>query len=139
MECLGEAEHDWSDALSTFEERRVADAEAVTMLAERHFDELARAARDPGFVRRKALEERLHQLAPDRFVPLYTMVAFERRPYAQIARVRERHEAMLDRLMDVPDLEARWDDVVVRRLVERELDAIPFEQDQLNEPAAVGE
>ena len=140
MECLEECGHDWTETLEAFEERRLPDAEAVTRLAEQHFDELARAARDPGFVRRKALEDRLHSLAPDRFVPLYTMVAFERRPYTEIARVRERHEAILDRLMAIPDLEARWDDADVRDLVERELAVLdPLGAERIGEPAAVAE
>ena len=140
MECLEECGHDWTETLEAFEERRLPDAEAVTRLAEQHFDELARAARDPGFVRRKALEDRLHSLAPDRFVPLYTMVAFERRPYTEIARVRERHEAILDHLTAIPELEARWDDADVRDLVERELAVLdPLGAERTGEPAAVAE
>lgn len=140
MECLEEHRHDWAAALEAFEQRRLPDAEAVTKLAEQHFDELARAARDPGFVRRKALEERLHELAPDRFVPLYTMVAFERRPYTEIARVRECHEAILDRLTAIPDLERRWSDADVRELVEQELATLePIGPALLGEPAAVAE
>jgi kynurenine 3-monooxygenase len=121
MECLEEAGQDWERALRAFEEERLANCEAAITLAEQHFDELARAARDPGFVRRKAIEERLHELAPDRFVPLYTMVAFECHPYTEIARIRERHEAVLDRLITVPDLEERWDDADVRALVADQL------------------
>ena len=124
MECLDEAGRDWAGALGAFEEERLVNSEAAITLAEQHFDELARAARDPGFVRRKAIEERLHSLAPDRFVPLYTMVAFECHPYTEIARIRERHEAILDRLMAVPDLEARWDDADVRGLVADQLGAL---------------
>jgi kynurenine 3-monooxygenase len=140
MECLDETAHDWPDALGLFEERRLPDADAVTTLAEQHFDELARAARDPAFVRRKRLEERLHELAPDRFVPLYTMVAFERRPYTEIARVRERHEAILDQLMAVPRLESRWDHADVRALVEQQLATLePAGDATRGAPAAVAE
>jgi kynurenine 3-monooxygenase len=121
MECLEDAGQDWAGALDAFEEERIANGEAAITLAEQHFDELARAARDPGFVRRKAIEERLHALAPDRFVPLYTMVAFECHPYTEIARIRERHEAILDRLIAIPDLEARWDDADVQGLVADQL------------------
>lgn len=124
MECLEESGHEWAPALAAFERERLANSEAVITLAEQHFDELARAARDPGFVRRKAIEERLHALAPDRFVPLYTMVAFECHPYSEIARIRERHEGILDRLMAVPDLEARWEDPDVRALVTDQLAAL---------------
>lgn len=123
MECLDRGE-EWGDALEAFEEARHEDCEAATTLAEEHYDELARAARDPGFVRRKAVEQRLHEWAPDRFTPLYTMVAFECRPYAEVARRRARHEDLLDRLMRIPDLEQRWDDPDVRAVVEEGLAAL---------------
>lgn len=121
MRCLEDAAHDWPSALDAFQDERVANCEAVIQLAEDHYDELARAARDPGFVRRKALEERLHSYAPDRFVPLYTMVAFESRPYTEIARARGRHEAVLDHLCATSDIEERWDTLDGRLEIERAL------------------
>lgn len=123
MRCLEATGQEWGPALAAFEAERHSDCEAAITLAEQDFDELARAARDPGFMRRKAIEERLHTAAPDRFVPLYTMVAFHCHPYAEIARIRERHEALIDRLEAVPDIERRWDAPDVRELVAEELAA----------------
>jgi kynurenine 3-monooxygenase len=123
-ECLDDADDRWAEALAAFENQRLPNGEAVIGLAEKHFDELARAARDPLFLVRRAIEERLHAIAPDRFVPLYTMVAFGSRPYREIAGVRARQEALLDRLMSVPDITERLDDEEVWRLALSELDAL---------------
>jgi kynurenine 3-monooxygenase len=123
-ECLDDTDHRWGEALAAFEDERLPNGEAVIGLAEKHFDELARAARDPLFVVRRTLEERLHAIAPDRFVPLYTMVAFGSRPYREIARVRARQEALLDRLMSVPDIADRLDEEEIWRLARSELDAL---------------
>jgi kynurenine 3-monooxygenase len=121
MECLDAAADEWEPALAAFDEARLADAEALIWLAEKHFEELAQTAADPSFVQRKAVEEKLHALAPDTFVPLYTMVAFECHPYSQIAHVRAQHEALLDRLMMVPGIAERWDEPEVSSLVLSEL------------------
>jgi kynurenine 3-monooxygenase len=116
LECLN-AIGDWGEALLAFQEQRLDNCEAVITLAEQHFDELARGARDPGFVQRKALEERLHAVAPNRFVPLYTMVAFACDSYLEIARLRSRHEEVLDGLLAVPRLDERWDEPEVQTLI----------------------
>jgi kynurenine 3-monooxygenase len=122
-ECLDDADDRWDEALAAFEDERLPNGEAVIGLAEKHFDELARAARDPLFLVRRTIEDRLHAIAPDHFVPLYTMVAFGSRPYLEIARVRARQEALLDRLMSVPDIADRLDDEEIWRLARSELDA----------------
>jgi kynurenine 3-monooxygenase len=123
-ECLDDANDRWDKALAVFEDERLANGEAVIGLAEKHFDELARGARDPLFLVRRVIEERLHAIAPDRFVPLYTMVAFGSRPYREIAAVRARQEALLDRLMSVPDIGDRLHDEEIWRLARSELNAL---------------
>jgi kynurenine 3-monooxygenase len=122
--CLDAFGGDWAAALCEYEEARRENCDAVMDLAEQHYDELARGARDPRFVIRKALEAKAHRMAPDRFVPLYTMVAFQPRPYAEIRRIRAGQEAMLDRLMELPDIEATWAGAAVEEAIRLELAAL---------------
>jgi kynurenine 3-monooxygenase len=121
MRLLDETGGDWPRAMRAFGEHRPVDCSAVVDLAERHFDELARAARDPRFVVRKALEERLHGLAPDVFAPLYTMVAFEGRPYREIRARRDRQEEILDRLMEHPAIDGSLDSPGLDAFLQAEL------------------
>ena len=122
IERLDATDHDWPQALVDYQALRLEDGEAVVTLAEQHFDELAIAARDPRYVTRKRLEEKLHELAPDRFVPLYTRVAFDCQPYSEILRIRHLQEELLDRLMAEPGIERRLDDDSLRARLETELE-----------------
>jgi len=116
-------DENWPDILETFARRRTPDCDAVIQLAERHFEELARAARDPRYTVRKALEEKLHQLAPERFTSVYSMVAFETRPYSMIQRLQLQQEAILDSLMRRPEVEDSLDSPQLHELLLAELNS----------------
>ena len=120
-DCIDALGDDWTAVFAGYERLRRPDCDAVIELAEQHFDELARRARDPRFVVRKALEERAHLMDPERFTPLYTMVAFSHRRYADIRRVQARQEEMLDRLMALPQIDDAWDGADVERAIRSEL------------------
>ena len=78
-----------------FYEQRKDDADALADLAIEHYDEMSDAVRSRWFLATAALERTLHRLAPDRFVPLYTMVSFTRIPYATaVARSRRQHRLL---------------------------------------------
>ncbi len=78
-----------------FYDRRKDDADALADLAIEHYDEMRDDVRSRWFLATAALERTLHRLAPDRFVPLYTMVSFTRTPYATaVARSRRQHRIL---------------------------------------------
>lgn len=119
--CIDAHGQDWTAAFAAYQDARQENAQALVELAEDHFEELARSARDPRFVVRKALEAKAHRLAPDRFVPLYTMVAFHPRPYVEIRRRRAWQEQVLDAVMVMPGIEQRWDSPEVENVLRTEL------------------
>jgi kynurenine 3-monooxygenase len=124
LDCIDRFADDWHKVLEQYQEARSQNCAAVIDLAEAHYVELAQAARDPLFLVRKALEDKVHRLAPERFVPLYSMVAFESRPYVDVARARHRQMQMLDRLMALPDIAHRWDGPEVEAAIQHELAAL---------------
>ncbi|MFN3218081.1 MAG: FAD-dependent oxidoreductase [Acidimicrobiales bacterium] len=78
-----------------FYAERKDDADALADLAIEHYDEMRDSVRSRWFLATAALERALHRLAPDRFVPLYTMVSFTRIPYAQaVERSRRQHRVL---------------------------------------------
>jgi kynurenine 3-monooxygenase len=78
-----------------FYDERKDDADALADLAIEHYDEMSDSVRSRWFLATAALERALHRLAPDRFVPLYTMVSFTRTPYAQaVERSRRQHRVL---------------------------------------------
>ncbi|NNE96764.1 MAG: FAD-dependent monooxygenase [Acidimicrobiales bacterium] len=90
---------DWGSILRQYEMSRLPNGNAVVTMAEQHFQELAQDARAPDFILRKAIEQRIHQLAPHRFRPVYDMVAFEDVPYLSILETKETQDRLLDRIM----------------------------------------
>jgi kynurenine 3-monooxygenase len=86
---------DTAGLFARFYEDRKDDADALADLAIEHYDEMSDSVRSRWFLATAALERTLHRLAPDRFVPLYTMIAFTRTPYAQaVERSRRQHRAL---------------------------------------------
>jgi kynurenine 3-monooxygenase len=99
MGFIEQCDDDWTKAFELYQHSRHRDVEAAVVLAEQHYDELARQAREPTFIRKKALEERLHALLGERFVPMYSMVAFQNRPYSEVEELCGRQEHLLDQLI----------------------------------------
>ncbi len=112
---MEEAGHeDWGMLLRRFSQERKPDSDAIARLAVENFLEMRSKVVDPAFLRRRALDSRLHDLFPDRWVPLYTMVTFTTLPYSQARRRAAEQEALLDRIgLDV-----------VERAVEQSTDSI---------------
>lgn len=115
---------DWAQVLPEYERLRIDNCDAIIRLAEQHFDELAKAAREPLFLVRKALENKAHHLRPDVFIPVYTRVAFRSDPYSQVEKSKVRQEAVLDRIMTMTAIADRWDGPEVEKVLISELAAL---------------
>jgi len=68
-------------AATAYSETRWKDTDAIADLSLSNYKEMRADVNSWFFRRRKHLDNILHRLFPTRFIPLYTMVAFERRPY----------------------------------------------------------
>ena len=108
LECFDRAET-WAAALSEYEASRKANCDAITDIAEQHYEELARATRDPDFVLRKRIESRLGELVPELKSP-YDIVSFSDRPYTDALRAAEVEERVIAALLLIEDIGSRLDD-----------------------------
>lgn len=77
-----ERESEWSGVVSAFEHERKANASAIQAMALENYVEMRDKVDDDRFLLQRALERRLAELHPGRFVPRYTMVSFRRDAYA---------------------------------------------------------
>jgi len=116
---------DWGRVFREFETMRKPDTDAMAALCEDHLKVLRDSVAEPGFQAQWRLEQRLHHLVPDAFVPLYSMIAFSSIPYSEACKrdriqqavVRElRHELDLERTSADPLLARALQDRVRRRL-----------------------
>jgi kynurenine 3-monooxygenase len=111
---------DWEKAVSEFENMRKPDADAIAQLALDNFVEMRDLVADADFLLRKKIEARLHELYPEKWIPLYTMVTFrEDIRYAEAYRNGQRQKAIMDEVMKTPGIEASWNSLDFDRIVTR--------------------
>jgi kynurenine 3-monooxygenase len=99
---------DWKKAFQIFYQNRFQDAEAIADLALQNFVEMRDLVADPQFLLRKKIENRLAELMPDKWIPLYTMVTFTDIPYSEAARIGKKQDSIMKKLMRMPDTAQLW-------------------------------
>ncbi len=93
--CLRDAGRDRAKAFAAFERARKVHAEAIADLALANFVEMRDHVASPLFLFKKKVEKLLHRLAPNGFLPLYTMVSFTTIPYADAVNRAARQDRWL--------------------------------------------
>jgi kynurenine 3-monooxygenase len=81
-DILHNAVNDTSAAFAEFERRRKPNADAIAAMALENYVEMRDSVADAHFLLMRALERKLAELHPGRFVPRYWMVTFSRVPYS---------------------------------------------------------
>ncbi|MFC4854156.1 FAD-dependent oxidoreductase [Actinophytocola glycyrrhizae] len=98
--CLGDG--DLPGGLREFEARRRAHTDVLAELSKQNFLELRDGMRSPLFLARRKADLLLHRLFPNRWTPLYTMVAHTTTPYGDaLARARRQDRALVAGLSTV--------------------------------------
>lgn len=106
---LDEFNDDLTLALPAYERSRKPDTDAISELALDNFIEMRDLVADDDFLLRKKIEARIHQLYPERWIPLYSMVTFhEDIRYSDALRQGNAQKEVLDALMRIPDIASSW-------------------------------
>jgi kynurenine 3-monooxygenase len=109
VDCVTDGKNRWEEALVQYQSRRKLNCDAVSDIAEQHYNELAEAAREPRFLLKKQLEVRLGQLFPKELESPYHIVSFSDRPYMEARRSAALQGRVLDTLLRRPELEQRFE------------------------------
>ncbi len=116
---LGKYQDDWSLAVAEFQQLRKTDTDAIAQLALDNFVEMRDLVADPSFLLRKKIEARIHELYPDRWIPLYSMVTFhDEIRYSEALETGRRQQAIMDRVMKTPGVESNWTALNFAEIVE---------------------
>ena len=108
-QLLEQYEDDWGEALPKFQETRKPDTDAIATLALDNFVEMRDLVGDADFLLRKKIEARLHELFPDQWIPLYSMVTFhENMRYADALKIGRQQKEIMDKVMKTPSLSTVW-------------------------------
>ena len=99
----------WLTVLQAFQNIRKKDCDAIAQLAFDNFVEMRDLVADPEFLLRKKIEAKLHELYPDKWIPLYSMVTFnENISYSQAYHTGKKQEKIMDEVMKKPGIALHW-------------------------------
>ena len=111
---------DWDDVLPEFQDLRKADADAIAQLALDNFIEMRDLVADADFLLRKKIEAKLHELFPDLWIPLYSMVTFhDHIRYSDAYAIGQKQKKIMDEVMKISEIESNWQNLNFEKIVRK--------------------
>ncbi|WP_119718128.1 FAD-dependent oxidoreductase [Cognatilysobacter tabacisoli] len=131
-DCVALAEHldrtpDRAAAFAAFQAERLPNARAIQQMALENYLEMRDRVDDHDYLLQRALELQLAQRHPDRFMPRYSMVTFQRMPYATALDRGQRQRALLVELTAGHDTLDTLDWDAVDATVRARLEPLPLD------------
>ena len=87
---------------------RKKDTDAIAQLAIDNFVEMRDLVARPSFRLQKKIEARFQKEFPDTWMPLYTMVSFSNKPYAEVYNRGQVQQQIMNEILDLEDIEKKW-------------------------------
>jgi kynurenine 3-monooxygenase len=110
----------WDKSISSFQELRKPDADAIATLALSNFIEMRDLVADPDFLLRKKIEAKLYSLYPEKWIPLYSMVTFKDNiRYSEAASIGKRQTKIMDQVMRTHGIESVWEKLDFKEIVDQ--------------------
>lgn len=98
----------WDLVFEKFQKNRKRDTDAICQLAMENFIEMRDSVADPKFLLRKKIEAKLHELYPNDWIPLYTLVTFSDVSYSEAYAQGKLQEEIMDKVMADPLITENW-------------------------------
>jgi kynurenine 3-monooxygenase len=110
-EIIDQHKGEWSEIFPSYQKQRKINADAITELAQRNFVEMSELSADNNFQLQKKIEAKFHQLHPELWVPLYSMVTFcPHLPYSQALEIGDQQKLIMNQIMQIPNIANCWED-----------------------------
>ncbi|OUS28786.1 kynurenine 3-monooxygenase [Thalassotalea sp. 42_200_T64] len=111
---------DWDKILPAYEQSRKPNCDAIIELAKRNFVEMSELSADQNFLLRKKIEAKFHQMHPQLWLPLYSMVTFSPNiSYHQALKTGDIQKQIMDQVMQLPDIHNTWQNEQIYHLLHR--------------------
>jgi len=108
-ELVEQYEHQWPAILSAYQAERKPNCDAIIELAKRNFIEMSELSGDANFLLRKKIEAKFHQMYPELWLPLYSMVTFSSdTSYSQALAIGDIQKQIMDEIMALPNIQNDW-------------------------------
>ncbi len=99
-EMMDKYEENWPLIFENYDKTRKINADAIARLAVQNFVEMRDRVADHSFLMRKKIENGLQRLFPDEYMPLYSLVTFSQRPYAEALAIGRKEEQFFKQLVE---------------------------------------
>jgi len=104
--------------LKEYELLRKPDGDAIADLAIENFVEMRDKTADKTFLLQKKIEAHFNTKHPEKWIPLYSMVTYTPSiRYSEALRNGRKQQAIMDKIMKMPDIEAKWDSEEVEHAI----------------------
>ncbi|MGJ8732742.1 MAG: FAD-dependent oxidoreductase [Cellulophaga sp.] len=109
----------WTMAFNEYQKERKPNADAIAELSYRNFVEMSSKTADPMFLLQKKIEKKFATEYPEKWLPVYSRVTFSNRPYAEALALGDEQEAIMKKVMQLPNIKEKWDsDEVTNKIIE---------------------
>lgn len=108
---------DWEAIFQEYQVMRKPNADAIAELSYRNFIEMSSKTAQPKFLLQKKIERLFATKHPEKWIPAYSRVTFSDRPYSEALALGDRQEAIMQEVMQIPDIESKWDSLEVEEAI----------------------
>lgn len=121
FDLMQKHQENWTLIFEEFSKQRVDDGIALQDLSMYNYLVMRDYVADPLFLLRKKIEAKFSSLYPDKWMPLYSQVTFSSIPYSEAMQAGEQQNSIMDKVMEVPDIEQKWDSNEIIQLILNQL------------------
>lgn len=111
-----EQEGTWDGLFAKYSKMRKPDADGISQLALDNYVEMRDLVADPHFIKKRKISSRIHDLYPEKWMPLYSMVTFSHIPYGQAYQKGQEQNDILEKLVASGISETSSDDELKKAL-----------------------
>ncbi|MCW3124597.1 MAG: kynurenine 3-monooxygenase [Bacteroidetes bacterium] len=109
----------WQEALDKYQYSRKPNADAIADLALYNYIEMRDLSGQPEFQLRLKIEKHIAAHFPQKFNTLYSMVTFDRVPYAEAQQKAAKQGKLLDEIMRLDNIADKWDSAEVMTMADK--------------------
>lgn len=120
MDLVDEHGTDWTTILPKFEKLRMPHTDALSHLTDQNFREISSHVNDEKFLLKKKIEVLLYEKFPEKWKPIYPMVAFSNIPYAEALEIGNKQKSIMNKIMALDDIELNWEQLDYENMIDFE-------------------
>ena len=99
----------WKSCFDEYSKYRKPDGDGVQDLSMHNFVVMRDKTADPQFLLQKKIELKFSKKYPEKWLPLYSMVSFSNIRYSDAWKIGQQQEALMQKIMSIPNIEGIWD------------------------------